>query len=218
MSALGGKRTLRQCPQWVESGPYAAVEKRLRAPSMRLNRPSPPCEWDEADWNDGFLPRPPARILSDQLQLLNPTGRPHGNHHSSAGFQLIQQRCGHVGRSRRDDDPVKWGLFGPAGIAVTVPDGDIDIAQVGQPPRRLPRQRLEDFDRVDMTNQSRKERRLVARPSPDFEHHIFLFWPEQMGHERDQGRLRNGLVFAYRQWFVFICEGMLRTRDEKMAG
>ena len=95
---------------------------RLRPSSARIARGRPACEVD-------CRPIP----LLDQQELLRIAA--HGDHQPAAGGKLRHQRLRHVVRRGAHHDHVEGRVFGPSLVAVAAADGDVLVAQCGQPLR-----------------------------------------------------------------------------------
>ena len=70
------------------------------------------------------------------------------------------------------------------------------ITEARQPTCRLLGERLDDLDGMDVGGKLREHRRLVSGAGADLEGSPTRFDPEQVGHERDDVGLGNGLSVA----------------------
>src|SRR5262245_42098248 len=97
-------------------------------------------------------------------------------------------------RSRRDDHLVERSMLRPAMIAVRDSDLNVAAALPTQSLLCLSGELFDDFDAVHLPRQLREDRRLVAQPGADLEHGIVFAEVQQIGHQRDNERLRDRLL------------------------
>jgi len=135
---------------------------------------------------------------ADQYQLLGRELATYRNYHLSSRFELLQQWRRDVAGSGGDDDSVEWCMLGPAIIAITDAHIDVVVTQVRQAGLRLLPERRNDFDAPYPGVKLGNYRRLVAGAGADFEDAVARFDIEQIGHNRDDVWLRNGLAMTNR--------------------
>ena len=96
----------------------------------------------------------------------------------------------------RDDDRVERAAFRPAVIAI----GDLSLHVAVSLRRQVFGRGLaelgDDLDRADLPDERRQHRRLVARTGPNLEHHVVRLGLEEVGHQRHDEGLRDGLAVA----------------------
>ena len=118
-----------------------------------------------------------------------------------------------VGR-RGDDDGVERRRLRPAQIAVADARLHVRVAEPRQRRRRLASETVDDLDAVDLVGDLRQHRRLVAAAGSDLEHLGTGRQLEQIGHQRHDVRLRDGLPFADRQRPVAVGGALLLAGHE----
>src|SRR5262245_30592577 len=137
-------------------------------------------------------------VLLDEHELLR-VWQAGGNHHFAARLQLLEQwRRDEVG-SRGHQHFVEGGVLGPAVIAVAYPELDIGAALPLQSLLRLLGELFDHLDAVDLGGQLREHRGVIAQAGADLEHGVTGADVEQVGHQRDNERLRDRLVEADRK-------------------
>ncbi len=126
---------------------------------------------------------------------------------------MKERRRNEIG-CRGDDDLVERGVLGPAVIAVA--DFDLDIAHAVpvEPLLRLARELFNDFDAVDLACELTENRGLVAETGSDLEHHIIRREIEQICHERNNERLRDGFFESDRKRNIGVGIGLQLDRHE----
>ncbi len=85
---------------------------------------------------------------------------------------------------------------------------------MAEPVARLRRELVDQFDRVDGVREFGQNRRLVAKPGTDLEHLVGRRQIQQLGHQPDDERLRNGLFEADRQRHVGVGIALQFERHE----
>jgi hypothetical protein len=123
-----------------------------------------------------------------------------------------------VARCRGHDDGVVRSAFLPAVIAVAELRPHALVAQRAQPFGRLQRERLDNLDRADRAHELGQYRCLIARSRADFEHRVIGLEVHEIGHQRDDVRLRNRLAMADGEGAVFVGIAYLTDRYEAMTG
>ncbi len=103
---------------------------------------------------------------------------------------------------------------------VTVADTDLDIAvtEVFEPFPGVESEFLDELDAVDLIHQLREDRGLIADAGADLQRHVARLQLEQIGHQRYDEGLRDGLAVADRQRRVEIGIGLQLQRHEFVAG
>src|SRR5208337_5609764 len=74
------------------------------------------------------------------------------------------------------------------------------------------------FNRNDLTDEYRQDRRLVPAPCPDLKHTVDGCWVEQLGHERHDIGLGDCLPPPYGKGCVRICIPVVWRRDKQVTG
>ena len=82
----------------------------------------------------------------------------------------------------------------------------IRIAELGQHRGRLFGELADALDRINIPGNSREDGRRVTRAGADLQHLFTAFERQSLGHQRDDIRLRDRLLFCDRQRCIFIRE------------
>ena len=106
----------------------------------------------------------------------------------------------------------------PPCVPVTGAHRDVRVAKRFQSLFSVPRERLDDLDCVHMRDKLRQHGRLISRAGSDFEHAIAAGWPRQLGHQRDDVGLGNGLLVTDRKRSVVVCLWLKIRKHEEMTG
>ena len=170
----------------------------------------------EADVQHRLHRHPALGVLVHHHELLGVLD-PGRHHHPAAGLELGEQQGRHEIRRRGDQDAVERPVLGPAPRAVAVAQRDILVAQRVQPGARARGEIPDDLDRTDLGGQLGQQRRLVAEPGSHLEHRVIAPHVEQIGHQRVDIRLRDGLAAADRQRRIDIGEAAQLDRHEFVA-
>ena len=142
----------------------------------------------------------------------------YGNEQNAAFGKLIQQGVRNFRPARRDDNAFKGRGRRQSQRAVTpyhinsakgklLQEVPCDVIQLGNP-----------LYGVDAAPHDGEDRGLIARSRADFQHAHAGSRFQTLGHERDGGRLRNGLPVAYGQTDVFIGLHAQSLFDKEMPG
>ena len=115
--------------------------------------------------------------------------------------------CSIRGGRRGHDDRVERRGLGPAVVTVAEARLHAVVAEPREPPAGLPGQRLHDLDGVDLCGQLREHRRLISRAGADLEGAPAWLDLEQVGHERNDVGLRDGLAVTDGQGAVRVGGG-----------
>src|SRR5262249_17707278 len=154
-------------------------------------------QWHEAYWKQlPSCPPPVVRVTLHQHEVLTREWRTDRDHHAALGFQLADQRRRDLARRGGHDDAVKGRRLLPAVIAIARACHDIAIAQPLQPRGSAVRQPRHDLDRVNPPREMGEDCCLVARAGAHLKDGIVRPDVNQVGHESDDERLRNGLTIA----------------------
>ena len=108
--------------------------------------------------------------------------------------------------ARRGEDGVERRLVRPAAGAVALDDFDIVVAEPLQPFARDFDQLVLALDRDDAGGDPADDRRRIAGAGPDLEHVVARLDARRLDHQRDDVRLRDGLLRLDRQRVVAIGE------------
>src|ERR1700737_3369483 len=102
------------------------------------------------------------------------------------------------------NDSIKRRGFLETVIAIALPHRNIGVPEPAQPVRRAFGQRWDTFYRVYLAYQPREHGGLIAGTRPNFEHDTV--WPgsENVGHQRNDERLGDGLTVPDREWMIRI--------------
>jgi len=138
--------------------------------------------------------------------------------HDSGVAELLDERRRRLWPPGCDDDAVKGRLLRPAQGAVVQLQPDAKTAHVHE--SLLGRQvKLADaLDAVDFHAHGREDRRLIARARADFQDPQIRRRLQQLGHQRDNVWLRNGLAQPDRQGVVLVGLGSKRLLHEEVPG
>jgi hypothetical protein len=113
----------------------------------------------------------------------------------SAGATATES-CGLTSAKEKGRESVKRCRLLPAVIAIARACHDIAIAQPLQPRGSAVRQPRHDLDRVNPPGEMGEDRCLVTRAGAHLKDGIVRPDANQVGHESDDERLRNGLTIA----------------------
>ncbi len=105
----------------------------------------------------------------------------------------------------------------PAVVAVADADLDIAVTEALQPATGIKSELLDELDAVDLIHQFREDRGLITYTGTDLQRYVARPQLEQIGHERDDEGLRDGLAVADRQRRVEIRVGLQFQRHELVA-
>ncbi len=128
-----------------------------RLPGLRFSNEGDECNPSARADFDSAVPPP----TNESHSLLRPVG-PERQDHSPSGPELGQQGRWDPHGPRCDDDSVEWGLFGPPGIAVALPDLDIPESVLAQDAGRAARKLGHDLDRIDAIDERAEHRCLIS--------------------------------------------------------
>ena len=155
--------------------------------------------------------------LLDEQELLGEEGAAHRDHHAPARLELGDERWRHVACGRRDHDDVEGRMLGPAVITVAGPHGHVVVAERVEPVGGARRERRHDLHRVDLGHELGQHRRLIARPGAELERHVVGLRLQQIGHQRDDIGLRDGLAVADGERPVQVAEVLQIGRHEEVT-
>ncbi len=108
-------------------------------------------------------------------------------------------------------------MLRPAEITIPHTGLDIVIPQPGQSLFRLPSQRFHHLHAVDLFDQLRQHRTLVARTGTDLQHRGISVHRKQLGHQRHDIGLGDGLAMTDRERPVGIGKKLHLRWNELMA-
>ncbi len=141
-----------------------------------------------------------------------------GDDHPAPFLELLDERGGDLGRGAGDDDRVERRGLGPARVAVADPGVDVRVAEflvdLGGPLA----QRRVDLDRVDVLDEPREDRRLIARAGADLVDLVGRLGLEDLGHEGHVVRRGDGLPFADVDRLVVVGQALGVGREELGGG
>src|SRR5262245_53579912 len=181
-----------------------------------LQRVSGLLQLREAHREDLAHCHPAIAVLLDEHELLR-IGQTGGNHHFPARLQLLEQRRRNEVGSRGYQHFVERRVLGPAMIAVAYPELDIGAALPLQSLLRLPRELFDDLDAVHLASQLREHGGVITQPRADLEDGVAGADVEQVGHQRDNERLRDRLVEADRKRDVGVGIDLQLDRHELVS-
>ncbi len=153
----------------------------------------------------------------DEQQVLRSPAATDRDDHSAATLELLHERGRYVAGCGGNDYGIKGRVLFPAEVTVAKPRGDIVVAELRKTDRRCPIQGLDNFNCVDVINQTGEDRRLVPGPGANLEDDIP--WPriDEIGHKSHDVRLRNRLSMPDGQRAIFVSERSLTRRNEFVA-
>ena len=136
------------------------------------------------------------------------------DHHPTAFFKLLDERAGHLGRGAGDDDGVERGSLGPASVTVANSGVDVRVAQLLVDLGGSLTEKCVDLDRVDILDELREDRRLIARAGANLVDLVGLFGFENLGHEGHVIGRGHGLPFADIDRLVIVGPALGLGREE----
>ena len=204
-----GQRPLRRFDHW-------AIFRRdgttlLRCPTFLAY------ERDEADISDILGLVVVLRYTDHAQQFLNAPINPHRNDQPASDLELSLQGFRYLWAARRDHDRVIRCVIGPTSRSVGMQHVHIRIAELGQHRSSLFGELADALDRINIASNSRQNGRGVTRAGADLQHLFTAFERQSLGHQRDDIRLRDRLIFCDRQRRVFIREFPQRLGQEGLA-
>src|ERR1051325_2701522 len=117
-----------------------------------------------------------------------------GHHQTPAHFELRNQRIRNGWTTGSDEDRVVRGVRRPAECAVKTLYGRVVNSELSDSCLGFARQLSDPFNRIDLRCDLRQHCGLVSGAGTDLQHTAVLVELEQLGHLRDDERLRDGLV------------------------
>ena len=119
-------------------------------------------------------------------------------------LQLREQGFGHFGAACRHEYSIIRRMRAPAERPVKAFDGRIVDAQLAYARLRLARQLRDALDGKDLRAETCEHGGLITGASPDLQHAAPRIKFEQLGHPRDDERLRDGLIGGYWQRVIAV--------------
>ncbi len=156
-------------------------------------------------------------LPGDAQELLYSPPLSHRHHETAARRELVQERLGHLGTSRRHDDRVVRGVLWPPERPVAMAHRDVLESQTREPLGRERRQLLVPLDRVDLAREPPEDRRRIARAGPDLEHPVSGSELGRRRHQRHDVGLRDRLAALDRKGRVRIGELLEAGREEGLT-
>src|SRR5713101_2710143 len=156
----------------------------------------PPAERHESHGQELARSGATLGVALDENEMLQRERGTYRDDHPTTRLQLSEERRWDVVGRRGDDDRIEGCRILPAIITIALPDCDIGIAETLQPIGRAGGETRNDLDRVNLAHQTREDRRLVSGARADLEHGVVRPDPEEVGHQRDDEWLRNGLAVS----------------------
>src|SRR5262245_27288390 len=154
-------------------------------------------QWHEAYWKQLSSCHPPVvRVPLHQHEVLNREWRADRDHNAALRLQLADQWRRALARCGGDEDTANGRRLHPPVNAIARACHDIAIAQPLQPRGSAVRQPSHDPDRVNPPREMGEDCCLVARAGAHLKDGIVRPDVNQVGHESDDERLRNGLTIA----------------------
>ena len=150
-------------------------------------------------------------------QRLAAMERPDRNDQRSAGFELFDQGRRNLRRRGGHQNGIVGCVFRPAESAVRRAHRHIVETQRAQTRARLLGKRIDDFNAVDLFDQTCQYRGLITRTGADLQHHILAPGMNQLGHQCDDVGLRDCLPMADRQRPIGIGAALQRRRHKSVS-
>lgn len=154
--------------------------------------------------------------LLDENEILDGERRTNGNHHPSSVLQLLEERFRYFFRRSRYDNPIERSMLGPPGIAITTPHLHVSVIQRLQSSSGRCCKRLKNLNRPNRVYDLCQHRRLIARSRSDLKNPMIFLEREQLRHQRNDVRLRDGLIKTDWQWLIGICQILKLTGNKEM--
>ena len=187
------------------------------APSPATVRQCPPVSGTKMTGRIWRLVTVPSSPFSISRQMLGEEGAAHRDHHAPARLKLGDERRRHVARGSGHHDDIEGRVLRPAVVAVACPHGHVVVAERLEPFGGARSERRHDLDRVDLGHQLGEHRRLIARPGAELEGDVVGLRRQQIGHQRDDVGLRDGLPVADGERPVQVAHVLQIRRHEEMA-
>src|SRR6266478_99044 len=148
----------------------------------------------------------PVSVFLDQRELLC-LRQADGNHHAPTRLQLVDQRRRNEVWCRRHEHFFERCMLGPAVVPVTYLELDVGVILTVQPLPSLLGELCDQFDAVHLACQLCQDRRLITEAGADFEDRIVGLNIEQVRHQCDDERLRDGFFESDWKRNVRVGEG-----------
>ncbi len=170
----------------------------------QLTDPPPPVSGTKATGNSARSWLCPDASFSTSISSWLSGPSPCGITRRPPGLSCATRAGGIAARGGGHQDAIERRPRRAAGGAVADREDDVAVARRLEPRPRLERERLDHLDRHDLGGEIGQDRGLVARAGADLEHPRAGLQAQQMGHQRDHQRLRDGLAMADRQRPVVV--------------